>query len=345
MASEIPQLEVITAIADVETEDFIAQLLFSQGWNIINRAIDFAGLRTALENRHEFLRTVVIYSSDLADLNLIELSEMEGRYPAFSIICIDGIDINSHLIMTHIRSKLRLPLVYQNQSSAKSELSISQSPKKQKIITVTGTTGSPGRSHLTLLLANYFSWRSQVQVFDADLKSPSLAYLVGTQAQSGTRFSLTTIQTANKPSDLPASEMKEVTFVDIGALPPLREVVTDRRWQATFINNILEQSSSLIYITKSSGLGLLRLEDFITEFPILLRKIPIIYVLNQRGSSREDRAIESRFSSLTSGERAFVVPQDSRSLQPANPHGKVLDRFVASSKLAKEIDKIAQSIG
>jgi hypothetical protein len=184
-----------------------------------------------------------------------------------------------------------------------------------------------------------------VQVFDADLRSPSLAYLVGGATQFGNRFSVTTLHMENKPADLPVGEMKEVTFVDIGALPPLREVVTDRRWQATLVNNILEQTSSLIYITKSSGLGLLRLEDFISEFPILLRKIPIIYLLNQRSSSREDRAIESRFLSLTSGEKAFVLPHDSRPLQPANPRGTVFDRFAASSKLAKEIDKIAQSIG
>ena len=39
MRSEIPQLEVITAIADAETEDFVSQLLYSQGWSIIYRAI------------------------------------------------------------------------------------------------------------------------------------------------------------------------------------------------------------------------------------------------------------------------------------------------------------------
>ena len=40
MRSEIPQIEVITAIADADFEDFVAQLLFSQGWSIIHRAFD-----------------------------------------------------------------------------------------------------------------------------------------------------------------------------------------------------------------------------------------------------------------------------------------------------------------
>ncbi len=344
MPSEIPQLEVITAIAEVETEDFIAQLLFSQGWNIIHRAIDFSGLLVALENRHSLLRTVVIYSSDLPNLDSVQLAEIESRSSAFSIICIDGVNINSHAVMTHIRGKLRLPLIYQNQAPTKSDNLPVAAPKKQKLITVTGTAGSPGRSHLTLLLAGYFSWRTHVHVIDADLRSPSLAYMAGTRPQSNERFTLSTLQIENKPSELPTSEMKDLTFIDIGALPSLREVVTDRRWHAAFINTVLEQTSSLIYITKSSGLGLLRLENFIAEFPILLRKIPILYVLNQRTSSREDRAIEARFNSLTSGEAAFVLPQDPRPIQPSAPRTKGLDLFSGSSKLAKEIDKIAQSI-
>ncbi len=344
MPSEIPQLEVITAISEVETEDFIAQLLFSQGWSIIHRAIDFSGLLVALENRHNLLRTVIIYSSDLPNLDPLKLAEIESHSSAFSLICIDGVSINSHAVMTHIRGQLRLPLIYQNHTLAKSDNFPTATPKKQKLITVTGTAGSPGRSHLTLLLAGYFSWRTQVHVFDADLRSPSLAYMAGNRPPSNERFSLTTLQMEDKPSELPTSELKELTFVDIGALPSLREVVTDRRWHAAFINNILEQTSSLIYITKSSGLGLLRLENFIAEFPILLRKIPILYVLNQRTNSREDRAIEARFISLTSGEAAFVLPQDPRPLQPSAPRTKGLDLFSASSKLAKEIDKIAQSI-
>ena len=188
-----------------------------------------------------------------------------------------------------------------------------------------------------------------MQVFDADLKSPSLAYLAGAQTHLSERFKVSTLDLESKPCQLPTDELKELSLVDIGALPSLREVVTDRRWQATLINNILEQTSSLIYITKSSGLGLLRLENFISEFPILLRKIPIIYVLNQCGTSREDRAIESRFISLTMGERAFVLPQDSRPIQPrplqsGGPRSKTIDLFSSSSKLAKEVDKIAQSI-
>lgn len=344
MASEIPQLEVITAISEVETEDFVAQLLFSQGWNIIHRAIDFTGLISVLTARHDFLRTVVIYSSDLTGFDIKQISEFEHNNPSFSFVCIDGVTINSHLVMTHIRNKLRIPLLNQNTNVIKIEKQVFQATQKQKLVTITGTSGSPGRSHLTLLLASYLSWRTSVHVVDADLRSPSLAYLSKTISQNVERYSITTLEIESKPVSLPESERRELTVVDIGALPPLREVVTDRRWHAALINDILEQSSSLVYVTRSSGLGLLRLENFIAEFPILLRKIPIIYVLNQKSNSREDRAVESRFKSLTSGERAFVLPHDPRPISASRSRLPGIDLLVSGSKLVKEVDKIAQSI-
>ena len=61
--SEIPQLEVITAIPDADSEDFVAQLLFSQGWNIIYRAFDTASLKAFLDDRGVELRTVIVYQN------------------------------------------------------------------------------------------------------------------------------------------------------------------------------------------------------------------------------------------------------------------------------------------
>ena len=73
MKSEIPQLQVITAISDSDCEDFVSQLLFSQGWSIIYRAIDMAGLMDFLSVRNGELRTVVIFKSDLPDFDQVLL--------------------------------------------------------------------------------------------------------------------------------------------------------------------------------------------------------------------------------------------------------------------------------
>lgn len=365
MRSEIPQLEVITAIADAETEDFVSQLLYSQGWSIIYRAIDLISLTGAIADRGNILRTVVIYCADLPGL---EEQGIEGdslptmpsilNIPTITFINLDGVTINSHSVMTHIRSQLRLPLI---QSVAgqlvlrETDLPVTTKPRTPKLITVTGTTGAPGRTHLAYSLANHLSLQRSVCLIDADLRSPSLAYLAGSALGTSHRCQLVTLDQGEKPTQIPLIEggLRELSIVDIGALPPVQEFINDRRWQASLINHILESTSSLIFVAKSSGLSLLRLEQFIAEFPILLRKIPIIYILNQKGSTRADQAIEKRFMSLTAGEDRFVLPRDQRPLAIESSSPRVREsssRFSfinrsplakSNSRLGKEIDKIA----
>ena len=109
MKSEIPQLQVVTAISDSDCEDFVSQLLFSQGWSIIYRAIDMAGLMDFLSVRNGELRTVVIFKSDLPNFDEALLESASNS--KVKNICIDEIETNSHKLMTFIRSQLRLPLI------------------------------------------------------------------------------------------------------------------------------------------------------------------------------------------------------------------------------------------
>ncbi|MEI6866891.1 MAG: hypothetical protein WCK62_00175 [Actinomycetes bacterium] len=349
MRSEIPQLEVITAISDAECEDFVSQLLFSQGWNIIYRAIDFDSLTQALVTRSDSLRTVVIYKSDLpgSDSNGFEVLMKS----TVTLICLDEVEINSHKVMTYIRSQLRLPLLQTpaiNRSIDRAPAEIVLEKAERKVITVTGTTGAPGRTHLAYNLANYLSWQRGVQLIDADFRSPSLAYVSGAAQNLGSRCQLVTLDSQTKPTTLPIQESsaKSVAVIDLGALLPLEEVLNDRRWHATLMHHILELSTSLIYVTKSSGIGLVRLERFIADFPILLRKIPIVYVLNQQTSTREDRAIEARFLSLTAGEERFVLPKEIHHLAPiAQKHrSKRFEINTGTSRLSKQMGKIAELV-
>ena len=353
MRSEIPQLEVITAIADAETEDFVSQLLYSQGWSIIYRAIDLISLKSAIADRGNLLRTVVIYCSDLPGLE--EQGIEVDSLPTLTFINLDGVVVNSHSIMTLIRTQLRLPLIQSNIGQLilrENDLPVAAKPRAPKLITVTGTTGAPGRTHLAYSLANHLSSHRSVSLIDADLRSPSLAYLAGSALDSSHRCQLVTLDQGEKPTQIPLIEggLRELSIVDIGALPPVQEFINDRRWQASLINHILESTSSLIFVAKSSGLSLLRLEQFIAEFPILLRKIPIIYILNQKGSTRADQAIEKRFLSLTAGEDRFVLPHDQRPLAiesagPRSRESSSLFSFFNRSPLAKSNSRLGKEIG
>ena len=315
MKSEIPQLQVVTAISDSECEDFVSQLLFSQGWSIIYRAIDMAGLMEFLDARKGELRTVVIFKSDLPNFDeaLIE----SASNSKVKNICIDEVETNSHKLMTHIRGQLRLPLIA-NAGLANSEklgaLESQQVPAERKpcVITITGTVGSPGRSSVALNIANYLAANSQVNLYDADLRAPALEYLIGRAGKNNENLKLSSLISQEKLIDSKIGDSSAINIVDLGSLPPLTEVVNDRRWQAGFINRTLEETTTLIYLCKSNGLSLIRLEQFMSQFPVLLRKLPIIYILNQSGSTREDRALANRFSKMCDGEISFILPMNHR---------------------------------
>ena len=180
------------------------------------------------------------------------------------------------------------------------------------VITITGTVGSPGRSSVALNIANYLAANSQVNLYDADLRAPALEYFIGRAGKNNENLKLTSLISQEKLIDSKIGDSSAINIVDLGSLPPLTEVVNDRRWQAGFINRTLEETTTLIYLCKSNGLSLIRLEQFMSQFPVLLRKLPIIYILNQSGSTREDRALANRFSKMCDGEISFILPMNHR---------------------------------
>ncbi|KGA03695.1 hypothetical protein GM49_0795 [freshwater metagenome] len=347
MKSEIPQLQVVTAISDSDCEDFVSQLLFSQGWSIIFRAIDMAGLMEFLEARNGDLRTVVIYKSDLPnfDADLLEsTSNSKVKH-----ICIDEIEINSHKLMTFIRGQLRLPLITNSLASHSNHLEASQgsqvspvpSIRKPCIITITGTVGAPGRSSVALNIANYLAANSEVNLFDADIRAPALEYFIGRADNNHQNINLVSLISQEKSSEASIGKTSSVSVVDLGPLPPLTEVVNDRRWQAGFINRTLEETTTLIYLCKSNGLSLIRLEQFMSQFPVLLRNLPIIYILNQSGSTREDRALSNRFLKMCEGETSFILPMNNRiNTNLAEP----AKRESGFGRTISEIGRIAQEV-
>lgn len=341
MQSEIPQLEVITAISDADCEDFVSQLLFSQGWSIIYRAIDMSGLAEFLTARGVALRTVIIYKSDLPDFDSEAMQSFSNS--KITYICIDNVETNSHKLMTYVRSQLRLPLIAKivEIDSSKNALVEGRTNPKPCVITIIGTVGSPGRSSIGLNLANYLAADWKVSIYDADVRAPSLEYFIGRAEKNSEKLNLVLMAPQEELIDFKIADSSCISIVDLGSLPPLSEVVNDRRWQAGFINRTLEETTTLIYVCKSNGLSLIRLEQFMTQFPVLLRKLRIIYILNQSGNSREDRALANRFAKMCDGEISFVLPINSRiNTNLAEP----AKRETGFGKTISEIGRIAQEV-
>ncbi|MEN9735431.1 MAG: hypothetical protein RL129_141 [Actinomycetota bacterium] len=312
MQSEIPQLEVVTAVGDADAEDYVAQLLFSQGWNIVFRAFDMMALMEYFNNRPIELRTVLVFRKDLPEFDSSELDKLIS--PTLTMIALDGIPLVAHQVMTHIRSQLRLPLIV-NQPSKAPETKLKS---KNETILITGTTGSPGRSTIALHLA----LESGFKLYDFDFRSPSQRYLI---ERSGLNVDFEIIK-EERPREF---NCQANSILDIGSLPAISEMVNDRRWQAALLNSVFDSATKIIYVCKANGLSLIRLQKFIDDFPILLRKIPITYVFNMAGNTREERALERHFQKLVGGESSLVIPSDSRIANPSKSGHKVIGKLAA----------------
>lgn len=355
MRSEIPKLDVVTAIADAEHEDYVSELLYSQGWNILFRASEALSLQRFLLTRAE-LRTVLIFRSDLMGYSSEIFSALDLRN--LTLISLDGIPENAHAIMTHIRQELRTPLLTPAQSAiirqqnaptfmpSLPSQSRTEITKRRKVISITGSGGAPGRTRFALALAHELSMLEPILLVDADLRSQGLvrlvSYLESRTNYSSTNFSkkyanlersstarldsaqkgksqrkahassyrarsiqLAPLDPVERPTILPDGERTAV--VDLGTLPALSEVVTDRRWQGSLVNNILESTSNLVYIVKSTASSIEELSIFMRDFPVLLKNIPITYLCVLAGHSRSLREWESNFLTLTLGENRHIV--------------------------------------
>jgi hypothetical protein len=310
--SEIPQLQVVTAIGDADSEDYVAQLLFSQGWNIVFRAFDMRSLLDFFNSRPPELRTVLVFRNDLPDFDPQLIDHFIS--PSLTIISLNEIQMNAHSVMLHIRTQLRLPLIV----SQSKKINVVSQPVKLDSVIITGTTGAPGRSTIALNLA----LDTGLSLFDFDFRSPSLKYFV--------ERSDLDIPILNLADEKPREyQPNESAILDIGPLPPLDEMVNDRRWQASFLNSAFESGTKLVYVAKASGLSLLRLQKFMEDFPILLRKIPIIYVFNLAGNSREERALERSFLKIVGGESSVIIPEDIRIANPSKSSNKVIGKLSA----------------
>jgi hypothetical protein len=351
MRSEIPQLEVITAIHDSESEDFVSQLLFSQGWNIIYRAFDAGSLTRFMHGRGSELRTVIIYMTDLPNFD----PSIFGQFATNTItfISLDGIELSSHLIMSQIRGQLRLPMVQNRQNISPPRNEEFQTPyvqerayrgsnqkitiRTRQVIAVTGSSGAPGRTRFAILLAEELALKNKIMLIDADMRSQGLSRQ--RELLRTPEIQTVPLSAADRPRTLPVGE--ETTVVDLGTLPAISEAVSDRRWHGSLINNVLDSATHLIYLVKSTPPNIDELSMFLREFPVLAKKLPVTYVCVLAGHSRELREWEGKFLTLTTGESRFILRE---SQLERDIEGSGLPFMKVGNSKRKEIAKIVLSL-
>jgi hypothetical protein len=327
---------VATAIGDADAEDYLSQLMFSQGWNIVHRSLDAASLQRYYDE-FGIDKSTLIYTTNFPGAAPGFFADLAQSF-GLTLVNIDSIPMNAHILMSHIRQQLRVPLIHTPSDDVLDGATMFDPvPTKvthQRNIVVTGTTGAPGRTTVSIALARHLAQTSPVELLDADTHASNLHETMVKGASEN--ISLTALDFANQPRELATSG--QLRIIDLGALGRMATEVTDRRWQANLRTNVMEKSASALYVVPAHDVGLKRLTEFTVELPLLINKKNLIFLLNRSGSGRSDKAIIGQFESLVQGHAWGKISLDYALHSPTLPFSLRENRFT------KEVAKIAALI-
>jgi len=306
--SEVSELKLnlITAISSSDQEEIVASLLYSQGCNIIYRAITLDGLTKFLSE----LKTLVsvLYSKEFG--SQAELTKLIKVFKQHNFLEID--DRFDPLSLISNLAGITRPALLQ------------QLVRLDNLVTVIGSPDSPGISTITNHLAIELS-----------------ASLITSNHHNLRPLGLSKVNQipASELGKTLEEFGKDQLIIDGGSTTSLTKILADRRVNAQWLSQSISCSRYLVYIVKSGDNGMTYLSEFISDFNNLINAPMLICVLNQQRFDRYGQVIQKRFNDLASSYPMFALPYDFGAIRAVNsPQSKF--KFWRNSAFSNQIAKI-----
>lgn len=310
--SEVSELKLnlITAISSSDQEEIVASLLYSQGCNIIYRAITLDGLTKFLSE----LKTLVsvLYSKEFG--SQAELTKLIKVFKQHNFIEID--DRFDPLSLISNLAGITRPALLQ------------QLVRLDNLVTVIGSPDSPGISTITNHLAIELS-----------------ATLITSNHHNLRPLGLSNVNQipASELGKTLEEFGKDQLIIDGGSTTSLTKILADRRVNAQWLSQSISCSRYLVYIVKSGDNGMIYLSEFISDFNNLINAPMLICVLNQQRFDRYGQVIQKRFNDLASSYPIFALPYDIGAIRAMNsPQSKY--KFWRNSAFSNQIAKIGNHL-
>ena len=310
--SEVSELKLnlITAISSSDQEEIVASLLYSQGCNIIYRAITLDGLTKFLSE----LKTLVsvLYSKEFG--SQAELTKLIKVFKQHNFIEID--DRFDPLSLISNLAGITRPALLQ------------QLVRLDNLVTVIGSPDSPGISTITNHLAIELS-----------------ASLITSNHHNLRPLGLSKVNQipASELGKTLEEFGKDQLIIDGGSTTSLTKMLADRRVNAQWLSQSISCSRYLVYIVKSGDNGMIYLSEFISDFNNLINAPMLICVLNQQRFDRYGQVIQKRFNDLASSYPIFALPYDIGAIRAMNsPQSKY--KFWRNSAFSNQIAKIGNHL-
>jgi hypothetical protein len=349
---------VITAIADPDFEGLVSSSLFSQGWNVIARALDTNSLEIEL-SKSELGQVILIYSSDLPGLSIERLQKISRAGISFfgfadaagsaqGLPDISPRPSSSSELLAYIRGNIRSPQL-------RSPLIRSTPKLSAKIIGVGSAGHSTGNTVLTLNLAQESALRGvKTLLIDANFQAPAIATLLDLRKVSedskwrdiSENFSAAEV-TQQKVSSFDswineAATYFEAIYFDLGSLANFSSDLIDRRWASQIKIWVSNLAQDLVFTSSSELLQQKRLKDLLQEISqISLTPRISLAVL---GAANFKKGESLNLNNASKMAHTWQVPYDARACLIAIRERTTLAQVCAKSPLRKAIVNIESQI-
>ena len=363
--AEIALPVVVTAIANTEFESFVAGTLFSQGWNVIFRALDISSLVSFINADPAQSRNVVLlYSPDLPGISPDSLSPLLGKVRQVigfasgdsadqDYEALFGIAHDEAQLLNLVRGFVRAPLL-------RTAPEVRKKRRKTKVIAIGSSSGSPGCTSFAINLAMEMSvLGSDTMLVDADIRHPSIAPLLSLHKLDAEQSSRNIAPHLNV-SEFHRERVPELqvyleelfdksdfAIIDLGSIQGISDSLTDRRWTSAMINWSCEQADDLWIVGKSDVLSIHRLESLAYDFTKLTIHATLNIALNMSARGRRGKAREDLFFAAAAPlnpEKSLTLPRDIRSINRAEEERATLIETDDRSPLRKSIAKLASEL-
>jgi len=331
----VEQHSAITAIQDSTAEGFVTSTLFSQGWDIHFRALDFASL-LAHARSQDCRSSILLISTDSDGLTQSGLNEIHSLVQKVMLVY-TTIENNSSFsealalpstpleLISLMRGSLRSPMVRPQYAT--------QQIRRSKVLAIGGVSGGIGCTTLALNLAyELAALEKRVLILDCHAHIPSLSSLLaqrGLHTESEFRV-ISQFLSAGEISQSNVNSMIEnlqravmdydFIIVDIGTISELAATLSGRRWSGQIMMWLSNCADSLWVMAPSDRVGLSRLRALTSELMVNAMKpsLTFIHVLKQQGKRSESRS-ESFLKIVTPLRPKKIVeyPYDPRSIHKA----------------------------
>lgn len=360
--AEIALPVIITAIANSDLEGFVAGALYSQGWNVVYRALDSSSLDLYLES-HTELRSdaVLIYSPDLPGLSPTNISEYQSKTRqviGFSsdptlhseYVGIYRTPLDAAELLNLVRGFVRAPLL-RNSPVEKVR------KRRARVIAIGTPSGSSGCTTLAINLAMELSiLQRETLLLDADVRRPSIAPLLALHKLGADEFARTVAPhlsvsefTQDRMSNLDEyldhlTENYDLLIIDLGAIDGISDALTDRRWTSSLVHWSCEKADELWFLGRADTLGIHRLESLARDFSQITIRAKVSVLLNMRAPGRKGSDRDALFLTTANSlrpQRTYTLPRDNRSVIKAAEERSTLVEVDDRSPLRRAISKLA----